>query len=64
MGKRPGEVSTTRAARILEVHVETVRRWCRGETTSPIERIRRDAAGRYWIDAIELGDLDHKYNSK
>lgn len=61
MARRPGELSTGTAARLLEVDVRTVRRWAQAalEGTAParFERARRDLVGRYWVAASDVRRL-------
>ena len=58
MGQRDGEIDPVGAARVLEVHVETVRRWTRarlaGEALGPLTRVRQDVVGRLWLDREEV----------
>lgn len=58
MGQREGEIDPVGAARLLEVHVETVRRWARallaGEHAGPLTRVRRDLVGRLWLERAEV----------
>ena len=53
--RRPGELSTTEAAKRLGIHPRTVNNWAKeaisggGSELEPGE-VRRDLFGRYWVD--------------
>lgn len=63
--KRRGELSTREAARRLEVHHRTVRRWAAsalyGEPSrlAPLD-VRRDVVGRYWVSESSVSELAKK----
>lgn len=62
MGRRQGELTPTRFAERIEVHEETVRRWCdqalAGEQSRlRSEAVRRDVVGRYFIRREEISRL-------
>lgn len=75
MARRDHEMSCTDAAEVLEVHVDTVRRWVAAELageTSPLRdpaapsvpQARRDIVGRLWlrrarVDAIRAEHESH-----
>ena len=67
MPAREGEISVYRAARILEVNVVTVRRWCRRRVRDesghcPIQRVRRSASGQYWVNRAEIRGLKDEFD--
>lgn len=56
MAKRPGEIGLTRAADLLGVHADTLRRWCSASAAGeaprrapPREALRQDYSGRWWV---------------
>jgi predicted site-specific integrase-resolvase len=56
--KKPGEISARRAARVLEVHERTVRRWCRDHR---LETGRRDGlTNRYYVQEEEVRRLKNR----
>lgn len=63
MSARKGEMGAAEAARYLEIHERTVRRWVRkwifGEK-SPLAYGRIDTAGRYWVRERDMILLHHK----
>lgn len=53
--RRRGELSTREAARRLEVHERTVRRWASSALYGERSRfgrydVRKDLVGHYWVD--------------
>lgn len=59
-GKRPGEYTPRRAARLLGVHLETIYRWCHDcvdGNPSKLKAVRRSITGRFYIPAQEVDDM-------
>jgi predicted site-specific integrase-resolvase len=54
MQPRAGEISARRAARMLGIHVRTVRAWCRA---GRLETARIDMTGHYWVLRQEIEAL-------
>ncbi len=52
--RRPGEVSPTQAAEILECHPRTVKRWMDEGGRGAIKTERRDLFGRRWLREDEV----------
>lgn len=65
MARRDGELSIREAARLLEVHEDTVRAWCRAAVASASPSlagrlrgaVRRDAVGYYWVQKQRIEEL-------
>jgi len=60
MPGRPGEISSRKAARMLERSEKTVRKWCR-DPASPLESSRKDRAGRWWLCRDEVAAIAETY---
>jgi DNA-binding transcriptional MerR regulator len=55
--RREGEIGVTEAARLLEMHPDTIRDWAREAVSggeAKITKARRDLGGRYYGDAREI----------
>ena len=66
VAKKPGEVSTGRAASRLGVDIQTVRRWCRaanGGGRSRIRYARKDVGGHWWLSRDEVEDIRERSTS-
>ena len=62
MSRRKNEIGLTTAARVLEVHPNTLRTWARdrledGEKSPPLQTVRRTLTGRYFIPRDEVRRL-------
>lgn len=59
MARHKGEIGTTQAARLLELHKCTLWRWAEriegGDLVPPpLKKVRRDATNRLWWDRAEV----------
>lgn len=62
MGQRQNEIDTATAARLLEVHADTLRRWAKAViggnvSGSRVAYVRVDVVGRYWFDRAEIQEI-------
>jgi hypothetical protein len=63
MPARKDEISASEAARLLEIHERTVRRWVRGlllEGKSRLRYGRIDVVGRYWVRKSDIWEIVKK----
>ena len=62
--RRPGKISPTRVASMLDVHLNTVHSWCRkavaGEPTKLKNVEQNNMTGYYWVDLEEVKALQGK----